>query len=128
MLKRSLLCTASARAIRALEVYERTIVRLAIVAFGTTVLLSWPAYPAPQGGDVVGGSATIGRSGAATTVDQASEKAIINWQAFSIASGETVNFNQPGPSSIALNRVVGGNLSEIYGALRSNGRLILVNP
>ncbi len=83
---------------------------------------------APQGGTVAAGSAAISQNGALTTINQASQKAIINWNSFNIAKGETVRFNQPGASSIALNRVTGNNASAIYGTLSANGQVFLVNP
>lgn len=83
----------------------------------------------PQGGSVAGGQATITHSGPLTTIDQQSEKAILNWDSFSIGSGETTRFNQAaGARAIALNRVTGGNPSEIRGALQANGGVWLVNP
>lgn len=56
------------------------------------------------------------------------QKAIINWDSFSIAAGETAKFIQQDANSAVLNRVMGSNLSEIYGALESNGKIFLINP
>jgi len=87
------------------------------------------AFALPTGGEVVAGSATISQPSAQTMqINQGSQKAILNWQGFSIAKPETVNFQQPNASSIALNRVVGNSGSEIYGALNANGQVFLVNP
>jgi filamentous hemagglutinin family protein len=58
---------------------------------------------------------------------QSSKKAIINWGDFSIGSGETTNFLQPGRNSWTLNRVTGGNPSEILGSLNANGNVLLLN-
>ena len=82
----------------------------------------------PDGGQVVAGSATINSSGLNTTINQSTARAAINWQNFSIGSAEYVQFIQPGTSSVALNRVVGGNPSSILGSLTSNGQVFLVNP
>lgn len=81
----------------------------------------------PQGGTVTSGQATIAQSGSVTTVSQSTQKASINWLGFSIASGETVNFVQPGSTSITLNRVIGNEASVIDGAMNANGRVFLVN-
>ncbi|HAF58520.1 MAG TPA: hypothetical protein DCL00_02930, partial [Opitutae bacterium] len=35
---------------------------------------------------------------------------------------------QPNVDSAMLSRVIGDNLSEIYGTLNSNGQLYLINP
>ncbi len=87
-----------------------------------------PLLANPTGGDVVAGSASIGAAGVTLTVSQATQNAIINWQTFSIANGETTKFIVPNSASATLNRVVGGNPSAIYGNLQSNGILYLVNP
>jgi len=87
-----------------------------------------PVMGNPSGGAVVAGSATIGSAGLTLTINQSSHNAIINWQQFSIAGGETTKFVVPNSSSATLNRVVGGNPSAIYGTLQSNGIVYLVNP
>uniref|UniRef100_UPI0011DF9E46 two-partner secretion domain-containing protein n=1 Tax=Aliarcobacter cryaerophilus TaxID=28198 RepID=UPI0011DF9E46 len=84
-------------------------------------------YGAPSGGTVVSGTATISQNANTTNINQSSNKAIINWQDFSIKSNETVNFNQPNVNSITLNRVIGNEKSIIDGALNSNGQVWLVN-
>ena len=84
-------------------------------------------YGAPTGGTVVSGTATISQNANTTNINQSSNKAIINWQSFNIANGETVNFNQPNSNSITLNRVIGNEKSIIDGALNANGQVWLVN-
>ena len=81
----------------------------------------------PSGGTVTSGSATIAQSGATTNITQSTNKATINWQNFSIAGNETVNFLQPNVSSITLNRVVGNERSIIDGALNANGQVWILN-
>jgi filamentous hemagglutinin family protein len=85
------------------------------------------ALAAPTGGTVTSGTATISQNGAVTNVVQGSQKASINWQGFSISTNETVNFNQPNRSAIALNRVIGNERSIIDGALNANGQVFLIN-
>ncbi|MGQ3095306.1 MAG: two-partner secretion domain-containing protein, partial [Roseateles sp.] len=82
------------------------------------------AHAAPQGAQVVQGQVAINPG----LIQQASDKAIVNWQSFSIAAGETLRVQQPGVNSVLLNRVVGGDPSLILGQLRANGRVFLVNP
>ena len=101
--------------------------------FATTALVPLGVVAAsanPLGAQVVGGSATVqGQGTAAVTVTQSSDKAIINWNTFNIANGETTRFIQPSASSVALNRVTGGlGPSQIFGTLSANGRVFLVNP
>ena len=80
----------------------------------------------PTGANVVHGSASISANGNLLQVTN-SPNAIIDWQSFSIANGETTQFIQQNAQSSVLNRVVGNNLSEIHGTLSSNGRVFLIN-
>ena len=89
---------------------------------------SGPLLANPTGGAVVAGSATIGAAGKTLTINQSTTSAIINWQTFSIASGETTKFIVPSSSASTLNYVLSGNPSQIYGNLSSNGQLFLINP
>jgi filamentous hemagglutinin family protein len=82
----------------------------------------------PTGGQVVGGSATIHNVGPnGTVINQASQNAIINWQQFNVGANQYVQFVQPNSSSVVLNRVIGGNASQIFGDIRANGQVFLVN-
>lgn len=85
------------------------------------------ASASPSEGTLTNGSATISQNGTVTNINQSSQKASINWQSFSIASNETVNFNQPNSSSITLNRVIGNERSVIDGALNANGQVWILN-
>lgn len=86
-------------------------------------------FAAPQGGKVVGGSANIHQSGATTTINQSSDRAVINWHSFDIGKNEAVRHNMPSRNSAGLHRVVGGGgASQIQGLLQSNGNVYLVNP
>jgi filamentous hemagglutinin family protein len=82
----------------------------------------------PAGEQVVGGAATFQRDGNKLTVNQATDRLAVNWQSFNIAAGERTHFNMPSSTSAALNRVIGGNPSSIYGSLSANGILYLINP
>ncbi|OCL86713.1 MBG domain-containing protein [Arcobacter porcinus] len=85
-------------------------------------------YAAPQGANVVSGNVNINQIGNITNVNQTTNKAIVNWQSFSVGKNEVVNFNQPNINSSILNRVVGFDKSFIDGAINSNGKVFLVNP
>ncbi len=82
----------------------------------------------PSGAQVAAGSAAFSTSGNALTVVTQTQQTAINWQSFSIASGQATRFVQPAATSTVLNRVVGPDPSLIFGTLSSNGRLVLVNP
>ncbi len=91
-------------------------------------VLAQPAPNArPVGGSVVAGAATIAQSSNVTTIDQTTQRAAINWQSFNIGSQQTVHFDQPSSSAMALNRVVGPNPSEIAGRIDANGQVVLTN-
>lgn len=93
-----------------------------------TAMSSTMAYAGPVGGQVIGGSATITGGGGSTVIQQGSARAIINWQDFSIGSGELVRFVQPDAAGATLNRVVGGVSSSLLGTLEANGKVFLINP
>ena len=87
-----------------------------------------PAAALPQNGTVVGGQASIQQTAPGRLdVTQASLRAAIDWHSFGIAAGEHTHFQQPA-GGIALNRVTGGNVSEIVGRLSATGQVWLVNP
>lgn len=92
------------------------------------LLVAAPLCAGPQGGSVVDGSATISTAGKVTTIQQSTSKAIITWQKFESTPTETIRFNQPGSSSLTLNRVVGVDPSFLGGALQANGGLFIINP
>ena len=99
-----------------------------LVPISMLVAAQAQAQTLPQGGRVSAGSASISTSGNTLTVQQGSAQAVLDWQSFSIGSGATVQFVQPSASAVALNRVLGNDMSVIQGALQSNGRVFLVNP
>jgi filamentous hemagglutinin family protein len=83
----------------------------------------------PDGGVVAAGNVSISTSGSAMQINQASQKAIVNWQTFNISNGEQVNIQQPNSSAIILNRVnPHQGISSIYGSLNANGHVWIVNP
>ena len=106
---------------------------LRTVLLGTSCLslavaLAAPAHGQPAGSVIAAGQASItNSSGNLTTVRQTTAKALINWQSFSVAAGETVQFVQPGSSAITLNRVLGSDPSAIFGNLFANGQVWLIN-
>ena len=101
-------------------------IALAIIA---NMAFSPLAHANPQGGDVVSGSVTFDSSAPDTLiVNQQSDRAIVNWQSFSIGNSEHTQFVQPSTDALIVNRVVGNDVSEILGRLSANGRVMLLNP
>jgi filamentous hemagglutinin family protein len=107
----------------------RKLRRAALLGSACAVALAPTSMADPNGGVVVAGDAAItGQGGLSTAIDQTSQRAIINWDAFSVAADGSVTFRQPGADSITLNRVVGQDPSSILGQITANGRVVLVNP
>ena len=84
------------------------------------------AQALPMGGRYVAGSGHIGVTGQTMTINQSSQRGIINWHGFSIGAGGRVQFDNG--TGATLNRVTGGSLSRIAGQLEATGSLYLVNP
>ena len=60
-------------------------------------------------------------------INQASQRAVINWQSFDVGADAKVHIVQPNEAATLLNRVVTNKPSEIYGNIDANGQVILVN-
>ena len=123
------------RKIRLARMRTRSRSRLAPLAALLLGLATAPAQAAPPapdalptGGRVVAGSARIQQAGNRMTIHQETQKVIANWRGFDIGKDAAVAFKQPGPASVALNRVVGQHPSRIFGRLSANGQVMLVNP
>ncbi|MDP2220105.1 MAG: filamentous hemagglutinin N-terminal domain-containing protein, partial [Hydrogenophaga sp.] len=102
--------------------------RLKVLAVSLMLACGAGVQAQPTGGVVSSGSATIGGTPGQMTITQTTPQVAINWQSFGILAGDSVQFVQPGSSSVALNRVVGSDPSSILGSLTSNGQVFLVNP
>ncbi|WP_161596208.1 beta strand repeat-containing protein, partial [Rhodanobacter glycinis] len=94
---------------------------------GSIVFSSDVLAGGPTGGVVVGGSGTITQSGNNTVINQASSRLALNWQTFNVGANESVLFNQPSRSAVALNRILDQNPSQIFGRINSNGQIFLIN-
>ena len=102
-------------------------IRFTLLAAALVVVAPVDSPANPTGGVVAAGSASINSSPGTVIVSQTSKTAIINWQTFSINSGELTKFIQPSSTSAVLNRVLGGQESIIDGTLSSNGQVYLIN-
>ena len=100
---------------------------LIAVSVAAAFSFSSPASANPTDPTVISGSASFAAAGNALSVTN-SANAVIHWQGFSIGINEITRFLQPSAASAVLNRVVGGDVSSILGALESNGRVFLINP
>ncbi|HSV71759.1 MAG TPA: filamentous hemagglutinin family protein [Methylibium sp.] len=91
-----------------------------------------PAGTLPVLRGVVSGQVTVnapvrGAGRSLMTIDQGSQRAIIDWRSFNIAADGEVRFNQPGSTASALNRIYGADPSVIQGRLSANGQVLLIN-
>ena len=80
----------------------------------------------PTGGQFVAGQGAISTAPGSVIVNQSSSHAIVNWQGFSVGAGNSVQFNNG--TGATLNRVTGGNLSQIDGSISATGSVYLINP
>lgn len=82
----------------------------------------------PQQDRVVVGEASVSTAGHKMTIDQKTSTTQIDWKSFDIGKDKEVEFKQPNANSVAYNRVIGGNASQIQGKLKANGKVYLANP
>lgn len=112
--------------------YRRRLQQASVLtpALLTGLTFAVPALANPLDGNVVAGQATISNPDTTTLqIDQTTDKAIVEWKSFNIDAGETTVFVQPSSDAWTLNRVVGSNdPSRIFGTLKANGNIVLVNP
>jgi filamentous hemagglutinin family protein len=99
---------------------------------GTALVATGPALAQapnarPQGGVVSAGSATIAQDAARTQVNQATDRAVIDWRGFDVGRDHAVRFQQPNSGSMTLNRVNSVDPSRIAGQVTANGGIAIVN-
>ncbi|NOV28800.1 filamentous haemagglutinin family protein [Methylomonas sp. ZR1] len=63
------------------------------------------------------------------TINQETDRVILNWDKFNVSADSSVEFKQPSASAIALNKIVdpSKNPSQILGSVTANGQIYLVN-
>ena len=86
------------------------------------------AIAAPQGGKVTSGDGSISTKDKTTTISQTSDRLNLSWKSFNVGKDETVKFDQPSASSLAVNRILDTNGSQILGRVNANGQVWLINP
>ena len=108
---------------------ERTLFKKLLATVSASALFSVssavanPLDPTVQSGDVT----FEGLGSSNVVIGNNSERAVVDWDSFSIGAGEVTTINQISNDAAILNRVTGGNVSEIYGTLESNGQVYLIN-
>ncbi len=96
-------------------------------AIAMLIVFSASAFALPTGWNVVEGNVTVDITDNIMTITSISDQAIISYVSFDLASGETINFIMPGASSSIINKVIGGNISNIAGSINANGIIGLQN-
>jgi filamentous hemagglutinin family protein len=77
---------------------------------------------------VTSGAASVSTAGNTMTVDQSTDRAVLNWASFNVSADGRVVFNQPRSTSITLNRIYDASPSRVFGTVEANGQIYLVNP
>ena len=106
--------------------YGRPLLATALLLATAPDSIAGPPVILPQNGQFVAGAGTITGMGSTLSLNQSSQRAIVNWGSFSIGQGGTVDFNNG--TGATLNRVTGTSLSQIMGNLKATGSVYLVNP
>ena len=109
---------------------------LKIISAFWGILFSFPRFigaeisnfSLPTSPVVKSGQASFEQTHDKLTIQQSSNKLITNWSSFNIGKDAAVEFIQPNSSSNALNRVNSSDPTYIYGSLKANGNLLLINP
>ena len=104
----------------------KTVKRLRPLLFAAALLSVCSTQAAPQSPTIRTGAASVS-GGASTVINQSTPTLAIDWASFDVSATESVRFNQPSVSSVALNRVTSGSPSSIFGRIDANGKIILVN-
>ncbi|AHB88570.1 hemagglutinin family protein, partial [Thermosynechococcus sp. NK55a] len=107
-----------------LKGFGLTLSSIFLGSLNSQVVKALPQSPSVMHGQVFFGQSTPHQ----LHILQGSDKAIINWESFSIGTSEGVFFVQPSATAAALNRVTGLTPSSIAGQLSANGRIFLINP
>lgn len=73
------------------------------------------------------GKVEVKQEGKTEIINQTTNRVALDWHSFNIAADEGVEFIQP-KGGIALNRILDSNPSTIFGSLKANGTVLLLNP
>ncbi|MBW7912036.1 MAG: filamentous hemagglutinin N-terminal domain-containing protein, partial [Alphaproteobacteria bacterium] len=84
----------------------------------------------PTGGTFTSGTGGISTTGNTMNVTTNQTRTVMDWDSFNIGSAATVNVNQFNSSSTTVNRVnsAAGDPTQIYGNLKSNGKIVILDP
>ena len=106
---------------------EKLAIQIGIGLIAGTFSIIPVASGAPVLDKVVSGGATV-NAGTTTTVTSTTQNNVIDWQDFSVAQGEKVQFDGGAKTNNYLNLVTGPSVSQINGAIEGGANVYLVNP
>ena len=106
---------------------KEMLVKIRPAALAASLLIASHAH-AVGTGTIADGTGSISKNGRTTTVNQSSDKLIVNWDNMSVNMGETLTFAQKNATSAVLNRINSADATSILGTLNANGRVFIVNP
>ena len=98
-----------------------------MLVLAALAIASASGLAAPAGGNVVQGMATITYAPPVTRVELHTDDALIEWQNFNLAAGETFEVVQPSLRSRLVNRVQQNRFSDLRGTIQSNGQVLILN-
>ncbi|MCH1418880.1 MAG: filamentous hemagglutinin N-terminal domain-containing protein, partial [Akkermansiaceae bacterium] len=101
-------------------------VSLSYIAATFTPLVANSIDPTPT--VVTGQVDFIGLDTHSAIINQATQKAIVDYSYFNIPERGSVQFNQPNSNAAILNRITGADPSLLNGTLTANGQVFFVNP
>jgi len=82
----------------------------------------------PAGWNVTAGNVSFMQTGSTLNILQTTPQALVNFATFNVGAAALVDIRQPGATSALLARTTGGDPSQIYGQIKANGALWLINP
>ena len=97
----------------------------AFVSF-SLFLAAGSVWANPQGMTVLSGTAHTTQKGNTLQINT-SRTAVLQWNSFNIAPGETTIFHQPTATSVVFNNINNANPTTIFGSLQANGIVVLEN-
>jgi filamentous hemagglutinin family protein len=90
---------------------------------------SLPSIASPDLASISAGSVSVSQNQSQTLIQQPTDRAILNWNNFDIASDHHVIFQQPNAASFTLNRIPSFLFSTfIDGRITANGTIAVINP
>ena len=105
--------------------------RKAFLTAAICLVLSQSVFAMPTGGKVVDGTVTgiLDNGTVANGTINVNSNALIDWTAFNIGKGETLNFKFNQDYLNVINHVTGSEMSQLLGTLNAkNGNVYLINP